>query len=182
MPFELEETSLEGVFLIKPKTFLDIRGFFREVFKSSEFKSIGIEKGFVQDNLSYSVKNVIRGLHFQRPPKEQAKLVMCIYGRIFDVAVDLRKSSKTYLKWYGVELSSENGYMLYIPKGFAHGFLVKSDYAYVYYKCDEEYSPSYDAGIRYDDPSINIQWGVTNPILSQKDLMLPFYSDCKELL
>lgn len=176
MPFEFAQTILPGVFLIKPKTFLDNRGFFREIFKSSDFKTIGINTQFVQDNFSYSIKNVIRGLHFQKPPKEQAKLVMCIYGEIFDVAVDLRKDSSTYLKWYGVELTRENGYMLYIPKGFAHGFLVKSEYACVYYKCDEEYSPKHDSGVRYDDPNINIDWGVKNPIISDKDLKLPFIS------
>lgn len=182
MPFEFEKTPLNGCYLIKPKTFFDARGYFREQYKKTDFEFSGISVRFVQYNLSYSVKNVIRGLHFQKPPKEQSKLVFCAYGEIFDVAVDLRKDSKTFLKWYGVNLSHENGYMLYIPKGFAHGFAVKSDFAIVCYKCDEEYSPEYDSGIRYDDPDINIDWEIKQPILSEKDLKLPFLKDIKEIL
>ncbi|MCX7642151.1 MAG: dTDP-4-dehydrorhamnose 3,5-epimerase [Elusimicrobiales bacterium] len=174
MPFEFEKTYIDGLILIKPKTFLDRRGFFRETFKKTDFENIGINVNFVQDNFSYSIKNVIRGLHYQREPKEQAKLVSCIYGEIFDVAVDLRKNSSTYLKWYGVSLRHDNGWMLYIPRGFAHGFAVKSEFACVYYKCDEEYSPEYDSGVRYDDPNIAIDWGIKEPIISEKDLKLPF--------
>lgn len=181
MPFEFEKTYIEDLLIVKPKTFSDSRGFFREMFKSSDFKNFIVGK-FVQDNFSYSVKNVIRGLHFQRPPKEQSKLVMCLYGEIFDVAVDLRKGSPTYLKWFGINLSQSNGYMLYIPRGFAHGFAVLSESACVYYKCDEEYSSEHDWGIRYDDPSIGIEWKIHNPVLSQKDLNLPYLNDIKENL
>ncbi|MGC8867178.1 MAG: dTDP-4-dehydrorhamnose 3,5-epimerase [Elusimicrobiales bacterium] len=179
MPFEFEKTHLDGVLVIKPKTFFDNRGFFREVFKSSDFKKKVGDVVFVQDNFSYSVKNVIRGLHFQKKPKEQAKIVMCIYGEIFDVAVDLRNESPNYLRWFGIRLSSNNGFMLYIPKGFAHGFAVLSESACVYYKCDEEYSFEHDSGVRYDDPDIGVKWGVENPILSDKDLKLPYIKDLK---
>lgn len=182
MPFEFEKTNLEDCYLIKPKTFSDIRGYFREIYKKTDFNIAGVIVNFIQDNLSYSVKNVIRGLHFQKPPKEQSKLVFCVYGEIFDVAVDLRKNSKTFLKWYGVILNHENGNMLYIPKGFAHGFVVKSDFAIVCYKCDEEYSPQHDSGIRYDDPHINIDWQTSDPILSEKDSKLPFIDEIKEIL
>lgn len=182
MPFEFETTPLEGCILIKPKKFSDVRGYFKEIYKKTDFVVSGISSEFVQDNLSYSVKNVIRGLHFQKPPKEQSKLVFCVYGEIFDVAVDLRKNSKTYLKWYGVSLNHENGYMFYIPKGFAHGFIVRSDFAIVCYKCDEEYSPQHECGIRYNDPTIKIDWGVDEPILSQKDLKLPFLHEIEEFL
>ncbi|MEF3279911.1 MAG: dTDP-4-dehydrorhamnose 3,5-epimerase [Elusimicrobiota bacterium] len=174
MPFEFEKLSLDGLILIKPKMFIDKRGFFMETFKKSEFSSNGINCDFLQDNHSRSFKNVIRGIHFQKEPKAQSKLVRCVRGEIYDVAVDLRKESKTYLKWYGVKLSDENGFMLFIPKGFGHAFLVLSEEADVVYKCDEEYSPEHDCGIRYDDPSIGIKWGVSDPIVSEKDLKLPF--------
>ncbi|MBP7795999.1 MAG: dTDP-4-dehydrorhamnose 3,5-epimerase [Elusimicrobiales bacterium] len=177
MPFNFERTIISDVILIKPQVFTDNRGFFMESYKKSDFEKYGIACEFVQDNHSSSVKNVIRGLHFQRPPKEQAKLVKCVNGKIFDVAVDLRKDSKTFLKWVSVELTRENGWMLFIPKGFAHGFLTLSDRAEVVYKCDAEYSKENDSGIRYDDPSIGISWGVDKPVLSDKDLNLKFYKD-----
>lgn len=174
MAFEIEKTTINGLLIIKPKIYSDDRGFFMESYKYSDFKKIGLDIKFVQDNHSRSIKNVIRGIHFQKPPKEQAKLVKCVRGEIFDVAVDLRKNSKTYLKWFGIKLSDKNGYMLYIPKGFGHGFSVLSDFADVVYKCDEEYSPEHDSGIRYDDPDIKIDWQIKNPILSNKDLNLNY--------
>ncbi len=179
MPFEFEELSIKGVFLIKPKIFKDERGYFTESYKKSDFSGYGINVEFVQDNFSFSKKNVIRGLHFQKTPYEQAKLVRCIKGKIIDVAVDLRPSSPTYKKWVSVILSDENSCILFIPRGFAHGFGVLSDEAYVYYKCDNEYRAEYDSGVRYDDPEINISWGIENPIISEKDLKLPFLKDLR---
>lgn len=179
MPFEFQKLSIEGLILVKPKIFKDQRGFFTESYKKSDFKKNGIDCDFVQDNHSFSVKNVIRGLHFQKPPFEQSKLVRCLKGEIMDVAVDMRKDSPNYLKWEAVVLSEANCHMLFIPKGFAHGFLVLSEYADVYYKCDLEYAPDYDAGVRYDDPDINISWGVSSPSVSDKDMKLPFIKDLK---
>lgn len=172
--FEFEKTNIDGVFLIKPKIYRDIRGFFLETYKKSEFEKNGINVDFVQDNHSKSFKNVLRGLHYQKEPYSQAKLVRCIKGKILDVAVDIRKNSPTFAKWYGVELTEENGYMLYIPEGFAHGFLVLSEEAEIIYKCSKEYKPEYDAGIRFDDPVIKINWPVKQPILSEKDKNLPY--------
>ena len=174
MPFEFERLEIEGVILIKPKVFVDKRGFFLETYKRSEFEFNGIKDIFIQDNHSRSVRSVIRGLHFQKAPYEQSKLVRCIYGKIFDVAVDLRKGSKSYKKWVGIELSDENNFMLYIPKGFAHGFCVLSEKADVVYKCDCEYMPLYEAGIRWDDPEIDIKWPCLEPIVSDKDKNLPY--------
>lgn len=179
MPFEFQKLSIEGLVLVKPKIFKDARGFFTESYKKSDFKKNGIDCDFVQDNHSFSVKNVIRGLHFQKPPFEQSKLVRCLKGEIMDVAVDIRKDSPNYLKWEAIVLSEANCHMLFIPKGFAHGFLVLSEYADVYYKCDTEYAPDYDAGVRYDDPDINICWGVSSPSVSDKDMKLPFIKDLK---
>ncbi len=153
--------------------------FFMETYKRSHFNQIGIEEEFVQDNHSKSVKGVLRGLHFQKSPYEQGKLVRCIQGVVFDVAVDIRKDSSTFGKWYGIKLSSENKRMLWIPKGFAHGFLTLSDTAEVIYKVSgSEYNPQYDAGIRWNDPTINIDWpfeeyGIQTPLLSPKDGKLP---------
>lgn len=177
MPFNFERLDISDVILIKPQVFNDNRGFFMESYKKSDFERYGITSEFVQDNHSSSIKNVIRGLHFQKPPAEQSKLVKCVSGKIFDVAVDLRKNSKTFLKWVSAELTRENGWMLFIPKGFAHGFLTLSDRAEIVYKCDAEYSKENDCGIRYDDPDINISWGVDNPVLSDKDLKLKFYRE-----
>lgn len=179
MPFELIETKLKDIKLIKPKTFQDNRGLFFESYKESDFHGLGIKDQFVQDNQSKSVKGVLRGLHFQTPPKEQAKLVRCIRGEIFDVAVDLRKESPDYLKWEGFKLSEENRLMLYIPEGFAHGFLTLSKEAEITYKISgAEYSPDHDAGIIWNDEKIGIEWpfeeaGIKTPELSQKDSKLP---------
>jgi len=179
MPFSFEKTFLDGVILVTPKIFLDERGFFFESYKKSDFFDIGIREEFLQDNHSKSIKGVIRGLHFQKEPYAQGKLVRCVYGEIFDVAVDIRKDSPTFGKWYGTILSAENKKMLWIPKGFAHGFLTLSETAEIIYKVSgSEYNPSYDAGIIWNDPSINIAWpledyGIKKPILSSKDESLP---------
>ncbi len=181
MPFEFFSLEIKDVIVVKPKVFEDSRGFFLETYKKSEFEKAGIKENFNQDNHSKSVKNVLRGIHFQLNPKAQAKLVRCIKGKIFDVAVDLRKNSPTFKKWVGIELSEENKLMLYIPAGFGHGFLTLSDEAEVLYKVTEEYSPQHDAGIRWDDPDIGITWGIENPILSKKDANLPYLKDLTQL-
>jgi dTDP-4-dehydrorhamnose 3,5-epimerase len=169
MPFIFKRLEIPEVVLIEPKVFEDDRGFFMETYKYSEFSKIGIDKMFVQDNRSKSKKGVLRGLHYQKNPNTQGKLVTCLTGEIFDVAVDIRKGSPTYGKYVGVILSEENKRMLYIPEGFAHGFCVLSDEAEVTYKCTAEYSPNDDAGIIWNDEYININWPIKNPILSEKD-------------
>lgn len=177
MPFSFEKTHIESVLLVKPKLFSDSRGYFFETFKDSDFVKNGIETIFNQDNQSFSKKGVIRGIHFQKNPKPQGKLVRCLRGKIFDVAVDLRKDSPTFKKWVGFELSQENKHMLWIPEGFGHGFSVLSDEAEIAYKCTNEYDPSLDSGIRYDDPELGIDWHVKEPLISDKDKVLPFLKD-----
>jgi dTDP-4-dehydrorhamnose 3,5-epimerase len=177
MPFTFTMLDIQGVVLIAPKKFGDSRGFFVETYKRTDFVKAGISEHFVQDNHSRSVKGVLRGLHYQKTPHAQGKLVRCLQGRIFDVAVDMRKGSATYGKWAGKELSSENELMLYIPAGFAHGFLVVSESADVIYKCTEEYSPEDDRGIRWNDPDIGIQWPGSEFLLSDKDRIHPFLKD-----
>lgn len=182
MPFEFEKTIIPDVILIKPKVFNDDRGFFMESYKKSDFFANGIDVDFCQDNHSKSSKGVLRGLHYQKAPKQQAKLVRCVRGKIFDVAVDIRKSSPTFSKWVGVELSEENKFMLYIPEGFAHGFVVLSDIAELMYKTSCEYSKENDCGIRWNDNDINIDWKIDfSPKLSEKDLNQPFLKDVEEL-
>ena len=182
MPFNFEKTGIGGVILVEPRVFGDERGFFMESYKASEFKANGIDINFLQDNHSKSTKNVLRGLHFQKPPKQQAKLVRCIKGKIFDVAVDLRAGSKTFGQWVGAELSEENKKMLYIPEGFAHGFVALSEEAEVLYKASNEYSAEHDTGVRWDDPDIGVNWGIDNPIISEKDANMLFLKDIKEEL
>lgn len=169
MPFEFEKQRIPEIILVKPKVFGDDRGFFKETYKKSDFVNNGIAEEFVQDNHSKSVKNVIRGLHYQINPKAQGKLLRCTKGEIFDVGVDIRKGSPTFGQWVGVILSEENHYMLYIPAGFAHGFSVLSDNAELLYKTTQEYSAENDRSIRYDDPSIAVDWKVIHPIVSEKD-------------
>ena len=181
MPFEFKKLEIQDVILIEPKVFGDERGFFMEGYKKSEFFANGIDVEFEQDNHSSSTKGVLRGLHYQLPPKEQAKLVRCIEGEVFDVAVDIRKNSSTFGKWVGVKLSAENKKMLYIPKGFAHGFVVLSDRAQLLYKATNEYSKEHDRGIAWNDPNINIDWGIDfEPILSEKDKIQPLLKDLKD--
>ena len=173
MPFDFKQLSISDVILIEPKVLTDERGFFMETYKYSDFAKMGIREEFVQDNHSMSIKSVLRGLHYQENPKAQGKLVRCLRGRIFDVAVDIRSNSRTYTQWVDIELSEENHSMLYIPAGFAHGFLVLSQMAEVVYKCTEEYSLEHDCGIIWNDPKINIHWPISNPIISKKDKNLP---------
>ena len=177
MPSTFKRLEIDGLVLVEPRSFHDERGFFLESFKESEFAAAGINERFVQDNHSLSVENVIRGLHYQREPRAQGKLVRVIKGRVWDVAVDIRPGSASYGKWLGVELSEENHLMLYIPPGFAHGFASLSDEVHLLYKCTQEYDPALDAGIRWDDPDLAIQWPVGNPLLSPKDRILPLLKD-----
>ncbi len=175
-----EIESPEGLIIITPYVFNDERGFFMETFRSDEFEKIGIKREFVQDNHSRSTKGVIRGLHFQVEPNEQSKLVRCIRGEILDVVVDLRKKSDTFGKWYGVLLSGENKKMLYIPRGFAHGYSTLSDDAEVVYKVDEYYSREDERGIRFDDRKLAIDWKVDDPVVSTKDRGLPGFEEKAE--
>ncbi len=178
MPFEFEKQAIEDIILIKPKVFGDNRGFFMETYKKSEFFENGIKEEFVQDNHSKSALHVLRGLHYQAQPYGQAKLVRCVKGRIFDVAVDIRKSSKTYGKCVKVELSDENKHMLYIPNGFAHGFVALSEEVELLYKTSGEYAPSADRGILWNDEDLNIDWNIDfEPILSEKDKIQPKFKD-----
>lgn len=183
MPFEFKKLKIEDVILVKPKAFLDERGFFIETYKKSEFEANGITDEFIQDNHSKSTKGVLRGLHYQTNPKTQAKLLRCTNGKILDVAVDIRKNSPTFGQWVAEILSEENKHMLYIPEGFAHGFVVLSEVAELLYKTSHEYSPQNDCGIFWNDPAIGIDWGLDfEPILSEKDKKQPLLKDAKELL
>ncbi|MBU1044320.1 MAG: dTDP-4-dehydrorhamnose 3,5-epimerase [Candidatus Omnitrophica bacterium] len=173
MPFNFKKTEIPEIILIEPQIFSDKRGVFLEICKHSEFKRYGLEKPFCQVNHSRSIKNVLRGLHYQLAPQAQAKLVHVVSGEIFDVGVDLRRHSATYGHWVGEILSSQNRKMLYIPEGFAHGFCVISDIAEVIYHCTAEYSQEHDRGIIWSDKMLDIQWPIKNPILSDKDLILP---------
>jgi len=177
MPFEFEKLKLEGLVLVKPRVFPDDRGFFIENYKKSDFEKAGITEDFVQDNHSKSAKGVLRGLHYQRGAAAQGKLVRCTAGAILDVAVDMRKTSATYGQWAAEELNAQNARMLYVPPGFAHGFLVLSDTAEIMYKCTTEYSPKDDAGIIWNDPDVAVAWGIKEPILSAKDRVLPRLKD-----
>ena len=177
------ETAIKGLYLIESDCFGDNRGWFMETFNEAKFHEMGIDAKFVQDNLSYSAqKGTLRGMHYQRAPHSQAKLVRCIRGAIVDVVVDIRKGSPTYGKWVSFELSEENKKMLFIPKGMAHGFLTITDEVLFQYKCDELYNKESEGGIRYDDPTINIDWGSLlngiEPVLSEKDKTAPCLEDC----
>ena len=170
MPFEFERQNIEDVILVMPKVFGDNRGFFMETYKKSDFVANGIDVEFIQDNHSKSTKGVLRGLHYQAKPYGQAKLVRCSKGRIYDVAVDIRKNSKTFGQYVKIELSEDNKNMLYIPAGFAHGFVALSDEVEIIYKASGEYAPQADRGILWCDKEINIDWGIDfEPILSDKD-------------
>jgi dTDP-4-dehydrorhamnose 3,5-epimerase len=175
--FSFKETNIEGLFIVEPTLFGDDRGYFMETYHQKEFAQAGLDINFVQDNQSKSKKGVLRGLHFQKI-KPQGKLVRVISGEVFDVAVDLRKGSKTYGKWYGILLTAENKLQFYIPEGFAHGFLVMSDEAEFVYKCTNFYDPSDEGGLIWNDPDIGIDWPVlegTKLLLSEKDKHNPYF-------
>ena len=174
----LIKTKLDGLVVLKPSVFKDNRGYFMESYNQKNINKLIGNISFVQDNESESLKGVLRGLHFQKPPFEQAKLVRCIEGEVLDIAVDIRKNSITYGKHVSVLLSGENKRQLFVPRGFAHGFLVLSDTATFAYKVDNTYAPDHDAGIRWRDKELNIQWGMedSDVIVSEKDAELPFFS------
>ncbi|MBN1819674.1 MAG: dTDP-4-dehydrorhamnose 3,5-epimerase [Prolixibacteraceae bacterium] len=178
---ETEKTGLPGLILIKPRVFEDLRGYFFETYQKERYLIAGIENDFVQDNESMSGYGVVRGLHYQLEPFSQAKLVRVISGKVFDVAVDLRKNSPTFGKWEGFELSSENKNQLLIPAGFAHGFSVLSENVILTYKCDNLYSKNHERGIRFDDPDLNIDWKIPLKamIVSEKDANAPGFKDCE---
>ncbi len=177
MKFEFIKTPIKGLLVVRPETGRDARGTFSENYKATEFRKAGIKTLFVQENRSVSRRNVLRGLHYQRAPHAQAKLVRCGRGRIFEVAADLRPNSPTFGRAYAIELSEANGLMLYIPEGFAHGFYALTDKAEVMYKCSREYAPSHDAGIRWNDPDLAVNWPCKRPNLSPKDKTLPFLKE-----
>lgn len=183
MPFEFERLKIEDVILVTPRVFEDDRGFFLETYKKSEFARGGIDIDIKQDNRSRSQKGVLRGLHYQAYPMAQAKIVSCTLGEILDVAVDIRKNSPTFGQWVSAKLSEKNKKSLYLPVGFAHGFVALTDWVELSYKCSEEYSPAHDRGIYWADKDINVDWGIDfEPILSEKDKKQPLFKDIKELL
>lgn len=173
------ETGFKGLLILKPTIHSDKRGYFFESFNQSALENAGITFTPVQDNESKSPKGVIRGLHYQLQPFDQAKLIRVIEGKIFDVALDLRKKSLTFGKWFGIELDSESKDQAFIPRGFAHGFSVLSDIAVIQYKCDSLYNPQYERGIALNDPELDINWkiGSTIPIISEKDTNQPLFKD-----
>jgi dTDP-4-dehydrorhamnose 3,5-epimerase len=176
MPFEFKKLENNDLILIKPKIFGDDRGSFAETYKKEDFEEVGIKGEFVQDNHSKSYHGVLRGLHFQREPYAQAKIVRCIRGVVYDVAVDLRKRSPTFGKYLGIILSENNHYQLYVPRGYAHGFLVLSDTAEVIYKVDNIYAPDSECGLMWNDPDVGISWPYDDPVLSQRDSDWPTLS------
>ena len=169
MPFLFKRLEIPDLVLIEPKVFEDERGFFMETYREPDFEKAGISQDFVQDNHSRSKKGVLRGLHYQKEPMAQGKLVRCVRGAIFDVGVDLRRGSPTYARWVGTVLSEENRLSLWIPRGFAHGYLALENESEVIYKTDNLYSPKHERGIIWNDPDIGIQWPIENPIVSKKD-------------
>lgn len=178
---EVVKTAVQDVYILKPKVFGDHRGWFMETWSQRAMEAAGLFYNFVQDNQSYSAKKgTLRGIHFQKGDAAQAKLVRCGRGAVLDVAVDLRIGSPTYKKWVAVELTAENKQQLLIPRGFGHGFLTLSDDVEFIYKEDNFYKPEADAGIRWNDPDLAIDWGTSDPVLSDKDRVAPFLSDCAE--
>lgn len=177
---QLNMERIMPVMHIVPQRFVDARGWFSETWNEAKFHKLGVKAAFCQDNQSVSVKKAtIRGIHFQRAPHLQSKLVRCLKGRIFDVAVDLRRESPTYKQWAGVELSADQGNQLFVPAGFGHAFLTLEDDCHVAYKVDTYYAPHSDGGIRWDDPELAIDWPMvgTAPVLSDKDAAMPFLTD-----
>jgi dTDP-4-dehydrorhamnose 3,5-epimerase len=173
------KTPIEGLLVIEPKVFNDDRGYFYESYNAKAFESAtGFKNTFVQDNQARSTINVLRGLHFQKNPVSQTKLIRAIEGVIWDVVVDMRKDSKTFGQWYGVELSLENKRQLLIPKGFAHGYSVLSETAEIFYKCDDFYSKDYESGVRYNDPTLKIDWKINleDALVSEKDKVQPLFN------
>lgn len=173
------ETDIKDLKLIQPKVFGDERGFFLETYRKQVFDELGLDIDFVQDNMSKSVKGTLRGLHYQIE-NTQDKLITCLNGKVLDVAVDLRQSSPTFGKHHSVILSEENKHTFFVPKGFAHGFSVLSEEALVYYKCSDYYNQSAERGLYWNDPSLEINWEVSNPFLSEKDKIHPRLEEIKK--
>jgi dTDP-4-dehydrorhamnose 3,5-epimerase len=177
MPFQFQRLDIPEVLLIEPRTFKDHRGFFMETYKRSDFVANGIAEEFVQSNYSHSTRGTLRGLHFQKHPQAQGKLLMAIRGEIFDVAVDIRKGSPTYGRWVSATLSDTNHRMLYVPVGFAHGFCVLSEEAGLVYHITAEYAQELEVGVLWNDPAIGIEWPISDPLLSQRDTQLPLLQE-----
>lgn len=177
MPFEFEECEIHSVLLIKPKVFFDERGFFLETYKKSSFREAGIKEDFNQDNFSFSKRGVLRGLHLQRKPKSQSKLVRCVKGEILDVIVDVRANSNTFGKWLSFLLNDVNQHILYVPDGFLHGFVVLSENAIVHYKASCEYCVNCEDGVVWNDKTLDINWRIKDPIVSDKDKLLKKFID-----
>jgi dTDP-4-dehydrorhamnose 3,5-epimerase len=177
VPFTFTQTELQGVVVIDPTTFTDERGFFMESYKQSDFEAMGLDQPFVQENHSRSKYGTLRGLHYQRQPKAQGKLVRVVVGEIFDVAVDIRKGSRTFGKWVGNHISALNRRLLYVPPWCAHGFCVLSPEAEVIYKATEEYAPDCEDGFRWDDPALAIRWPISKPIISERDRQWPMLAE-----
>jgi len=178
---DFSKTPLEGLVILTPKVFTDNRGYFYESYNQRVWKEAGVCAEFVQDNESFSTQNTLRGLHFQKPPFAQAKLVRVLEGAVWDVAVDLRSGSPTFGKWFGVELSAENKKQFFIPRGFAHGFSVLTPTAKFAYKCDNFYNKESEGAVRFDDPELAVDWKIdlSKAVLSEKDLKNPFFSRYK---
>jgi dTDP-4-dehydrorhamnose 3,5-epimerase len=170
---EIITTSIEGLLIIQPKVFADSRGYFFESYSAGVFEKLGVDANFVQDNQSLSQKGTVRGLHFQANPFAQGKFVRVVQGAVIDVAVDIRKGSPTYGQHVAVELTADNKTMFWVPPGFAHGFSVLQDNTIFLYKCTNLYNKQSEGGLLWNDPALNIDWGVTNPIVSDKDVILP---------
>jgi dTDP-4-dehydrorhamnose 3,5-epimerase len=175
----LKRTQIEGLYLVEPLVFKDDRGYFFESYQKEKFLELGIDAEFVQDNESMSEKGVLRGLHFQKPPFAQGKLVRVVQGSVLDVAVDLRKGSETYGKWQSSVLSADNKLMMWVPAGFAHGFLVLEDNTIFQYKCSNYYNMVSENAIIWNDPDLNIDWGIKDPVVSNKDLQGGRFRDLK---
>jgi len=171
------KTSIPDLYIIEPKVFEDHRGYFFESYNKEVFLRHGIDQNFVQDNESMSEKNVLRGLHYQKPPFTQGKLVRVMQGSVLDVAVDLRKKSATYGQWASVVLSQKNKWMYWIPPGFAHGFVTLEEHTIFFYKCTNVYNKASEGAIAWDDPDLNIDWKIKDPILAEKDKKAPFLRD-----
>ncbi|MCZ2356938.1 MAG: dTDP-4-dehydrorhamnose 3,5-epimerase [Bacteroidia bacterium] len=175
MPFEIQKAPIDGLVILKPAVFKDARGYFKETYQKKDLYNAGIQEDFVQDNLSFSQYKALRGLHFQCPPHGQGKLVSVLLGTVKDVVVDIRKSSPTYGKYFEIILSDENHYLFYIPPGFAHGFVVLSPQCIFSYKCTNYFNKSSEGGLLWNDPNLNINWEIEEPIISEKDTVYPTF-------
>ncbi len=173
MPFQFTRLAIPEVLLVEPRVLSDTRGWFAETYKASEFARAGITLPFTQDNHSRSSRGVLRGLHYQKSPRAQGKLIRVVVGEVFDVAVDIRRSSATFGRWVSATLSAANPRMVYVPPGFAHGFCVLSDAAEIYYKTTAEYAPDFERGVAWNDPELRIPWPIADPVVSSRDAGLP---------